>query len=184
MTQVNWRSPYVGCLLVLTLMMCLYDGYARFYSGSVGHSKNNTLESFSLPKIVFYDQQDIDGVLALYDKYRADDEEIAAEQKIMSQEQQEQQSGELNKVFVGDNQLALKAVLLNGTGAVKQATVLLDVVNLKNRTNKLHSFTQNSNVFGYTLSSISNTQVELTKQATNQHIVLTMYQPNNKSKGN
>lgn len=183
MNFIQWRSSYVFCVIAAICIICVYDAYSRFAATSNGEIKSYSLDTITLSIVPSYSNEDTSKVLALYDIYQ-NDSETSVEQPGMTDEQQKQQNGELNQVFVGDKRLTLKAVMTNGEGINKQFTILLDVQELNSSQSKVHSFKKDSDVFGYTLNSISNTQVELTKSETKQHIVLKMYQPKRKSKGN
>ena len=117
----------------------------------------------------------------LYAKYSAEETNTAPVTQIgMSEEEQLAQSGERQKVFVGDIQLSLKAVVYHESAQAKQA--LVQRVNIKSNETSIEPVSDGSMVESFTLKVVDLTSVELTRKTEkgNQNILLTLYKSNRK----
>jgi len=147
-----------------------------------------TINNVVLPQLTAHVAQQISNVYQTYKKSDVNE----AKSTAMTAAEQLKQQGRLNKVFIGDNKLELKAVI-NPNGANNnfketndslQALIL--VTNTKSNAQQITKFKNNTLVYGYQLIINKHTQVTLTKvnkvdkgEPVEQKIVLTMYKSNN-----
>lgn len=102
--------------------------------------------------------------------------ETVSSNKMLSKTDEEQQSGELTKVFANGYLLELKAVISSSKN--NSYDVLIAQTDLNSNITIIETFANASEVQGFKIKVITGTQVKLTRtlESRNQEIILTMYQ--------
>jgi len=169
-----WTLLGLSCVLVWVFS----DYSARFLTVNK-NAKNDrvSFEAVTVPKLKLHQHQK-EQILSLYQNYLSEDKTNNAENNQMSLAEQLKQQGLLNSLFVNNNQLILKAILKNdNSGQLKEQVALILVIDNLTKEQRIESFKDNSDVFGYRLSIKKNTEINLTKAHGSdvQNITLTMY---------
>ena len=173
--------------LIMVVLLFLLD-MSRFQSTDNLHKKTrplNNIDTLTLPVLT---NEAFALIEKTYEKFQQDVNVLQnTKTQVMSAEQQEKQQGELVSVFVGDNQLKLKAVVSYNespqSDTSKQAFyALIKVINLTKGDSVIQKYFQGEDVFGYQLVIEQNQQVQLIAHVdeqgnkTKRTINLRMYQ--------
>jgi hypothetical protein len=172
-------------IIVLTLFWVISDIQQRLLTNSSVENKLATMQQVKvlpLPKANKALQEQLSSAMSPYaTNAKTADESL----NIMTDEQQSKQQGDMSTLFVGDQSIELKAVISDFSivgqanevdNQDKRLTALLLVTNLKTNTSTIERFTNQMDVYGYTLTILQNTQVLLSHDAHQQDVTLTMYE--------
>ncbi|XQW85906.1 hypothetical protein ACOYR1_03955 [Thalassotalea piscium] len=87
------------------------------------------------------------------------------------------QKGRLKAVFAGDNILRLKAIIENDIGQKDTFTALIELKNEKTKKTNIDQFNVNSEISGFTIIKIENTEVFMRRTVGDkvQDLILVMY---------
>ncbi|CAH9052736.1 hypothetical protein PSECIP111951_00679 [Pseudoalteromonas holothuriae] len=179
---MKYTSPTIVKLAaLLTCVICLVDATQRFDIAQRESVGTRHLELSPLPqsnKLAIAEKQRI---MAFYDKYQEETDPLSTLEslKVLSDEEQENQNGVLEQLYVGDKKLTLRAVVRSETKTSGQTVLaLIEVTNIATNANAaVKRFKVGELVFGYYLDNITSTQVQLSRAQTGQQILLTMYKP-------
>lgn len=170
---------------VLLGLSCVLFGGLFDYSQRFLYADKNVNKSMVkfkpvvVPNLKLYQKQR-ENILSLYQSYLVENQKNAPENNQMSLADQLKQQGLLNSLHINNKQLTLKAVLKNDKTNVQQGqdlVALILVIDNLAKEQRIESFKDNSDVFGYKLSIKKNSEVNLTKVHNSgvQNITLTMY---------
>lgn len=171
-----WALLGLSCILI----WCFLDYSQRFITADENISKNmDKFEPIVVPNLKLHQKQK-ENILSLYQSYLVDDQNNDAESSQMSLDDQLKQQGLLNSLHINNKQLILKAILKNDKTSVQQGqnlVALILVIDNVTKDQRIESFKDNSDIFGYKLSIKKNSEVNLTKVYNSgvQNITLTMY---------
>ncbi len=169
--------------LVLVIIWCLFDALNRFSDDAIQNNDTGTIVNVSALSTPQLNEQTFSNIYKSYQQYVNKKSDVQTKQKGLSAEEQAKQQGELTSFFVGDNKLQLKAVIQSQSQGL---IALIQSENIDSGIKAIEKFSQNTLVYGYTLTIEKNTQVKLTKQKNKndesgqeqtkpQEILLTMY---------
>lgn len=171
------KQPVIIASVVVALLWIVNDLSVRIIKPI---SNNAEINKISLEQTKVKDNitvEDAAKLIALYDAYKPNVEEDteASEPAGLTKEQQLRQSGLLTEVFIDNNKLTLKAIIQSQQTNIKVA--LINVMNIKEQQQELKRFDDQTQVYGYTLEVLNNTQVKLTAQheQQTQEIILSMF---------
>jgi len=161
---------------VIVIAWLFFDVNARFFKpinlNSVQQSVND-FQPFVLPQI---NEKFAVKLSGKYKKYRVLDELKKEKTLGMTLTQQALQQGKLDTFFSGDNKLKLKAVIKTNNTLKKNYYALIEIENIVTNTKKITKYYQDETLFGYKLSILNNTQVNLFSSKNNMNnITLVMY---------
>lgn len=162
--------------LIFTFLFCFFDALDRFGIRSKSDVESVTLKFNQELNINTLTGAQVAAIVKLYNRYLGDSNELKANdtQEVV---EQSSQSGELKHVYVDDKVLTLKAVINEGVGLTSKIRVLINVQDINSKKSEIVTFKVQSDVFGYSLVNVQNTQVTLKSITSDQEIILTMYQP-------
>lgn len=180
MIAVNTRSPLVIICLAFTSVVCLFDWVARFAPQGERVREAPTLQYRAGYELVTMSNEYRNRIYKKYEVYvdKKVEPEVNAV-KTMTIQEQEKQTGVLQELFVGDTSLTLKAVINRQLAKYHQVSILINVRNLNDNTDDLIKVNESETLFGYNWTHVSNTQIELIKNDSQQKVILTMYKPAN-----
>lgn len=177
--------------IFLTLAWVVTDVSTRLkreYQLKVDNSEIAEILPLQLPLL---DNQMVNLLSESYSQYKTIEAVESNKQPGMSAQEQKNQQGELQSLFIGDNKLQLKAVMKGLTVGNSKSistsnsksdtlnksalTALILTTDVKTGQKKIEKFENNSQMYGYYLSIEKNTQVILSNEKTQQEIILTMY---------
>ena len=181
-------------VILLTLLWCVADSRTRLLI----NNNNTQIKTTGFTAVALTLPQPSEQLIAklnvAYQKYHQKINNDIIREQGLSEAEQAKQHGVLKKVFIGDLKLELKAVIsvLNNPGEdhkgvasltnKTQYVALIAITNVKSGKQKIKKFSNNSYAYDYLLTINKNTQVVLTKKASEQRqndkqkIVLQMYQ--------
>jgi len=93
----------------------------------------------------------------------------------MSLDEQAKQQGELTDLFINNNKLTLKAIIVDKSQRKNQLQALILVTDVKTNISKIEKFSHLNTVYGYNISIENNNQVTLSRAETAQEVILKMY---------
>jgi len=186
MLLTNKLSIFV---VVLTLLWLLVDVTTRLAGQSEAY--NNTHELTEIKPLVLpqLTTKVVEQLNLAYQQYDTNKEKSLDSQTGMTATEQAKQQGELTSVFIDDNKIELKAIIVNKgvdegvytSHEHSNINALILTTDIKSSEQKIEKFSHDSQVYGYHLVIENNTQVILTKQQPQglQEIILTMYKAMN-----
>ena len=167
-------------LLLLVLGIVLLDAYQRFYTSDSEINKRVLLQDIQPIATAQLTKAQYAKITELYSQFHVqEDTQQELNSKLLSDEQQALQNGELLNVFVGTKMLKLRAVVFDKSNSNK-AYAIIEIVDLptnKLSTEKVSDFNE---VEGFKVSITTNTKVSLSRTINGQlqQILLTMYKSN------
>ncbi len=166
-------------VMALTLFWLIADGTTRLTSQNIVHKQSDELTEITPLVFPQLTTNLVEQLNSAYQQYNVDKDPLLDSQTGLSAAEQAKQQGELTSVFIDDNKLELKAIIvnkgINQNDADTKALILTSKI--KSGEQQIEKFNNNSQVYGYLLVIKNNTQVILTKQQPQglQKIILTMY---------
>lgn len=115
-------------------------------------------------------------ILSLFEVYKPSLEVEKEEKPIgLTKEEQLKQSGVLTEVFIDNKKLVLKAIIQ--PNETQNRVALINVLNTDSSETTLERFDDKTQVFGFELQVLNNTQVKLTanRELQKQEIILSMF---------
>ncbi|WDE13271.1 hypothetical protein [Thalassomonas haliotis] len=167
--------------IILTLIWVVGDVQERLLSNNQQSSKVTTYPTITPLLLPLLAKDKAEQIQQKYLQYRIAPQAKVSESAGMTAEEQARQHGELTRVFAGEHELKLKAVIESvDKDGVKTSNELMALIAVKNVTTgqtTIESFLQGSQVYGFRLGIENNTQVILTNtsQQGEQKIILSMY---------
>ena len=146
--------------------------------------KSITIETLNLPNVSAALSNEITEKYAKYRNVSPEaDNELTKSADIMSLAEQALQNGELEKMYVGNKTLQLKAVIsedyrgTESSAKKNQRSAILFVEDKIENSQVMKKIKQGEIVLGFTLSIVDSTKVELSKltNTSPQRIILSMY---------
>lgn len=171
-----WTLVGVSCVLLWTF----FDYSERFLITNKNTNKALLkFEAIKVPNLKLEPQQK-EKILSLYQDHLINEQEKNFEKNQMTLDEQLNQQGLLKSLYVNNSQLTLKAILKNDRTGIQQGqelVALILIIDNLTKAQRIESFKDNSDVFGYHLSIVKNTEVNLTKKHKEgvQNITLAMY---------
>jgi len=167
--------------VLISIIFMALDINNRFVLSDRSNSNELNLQPLKPIKVI---QLSSTQLLELNEKYAQfeqnnDEDSDDNKQSLLSQDQQAQQTGELQKFFVGSKSLKLRAILSDiNTSHVSYA--LVEVKDEKSNITALEKILNLESIEGFKLVILSATSVKLSRTLSekNQQIILTMYRPN------
>ena len=171
--KLLYTSKVFQVTLVITLFWTWLDANERFGASDGRQDRKNTsfvIEPLKSPQITL---QQMENIFAGYPKELPKTLlAIPVKSDVMSEAEQYQQSGELDKLYVGKNLLTLKAIIIAGSEqslgkvmpkseTLHQALILVKSINSDDQ--KIEKFNNGDNVYGFKLQVDSNKRVTLTR---------------------
>lgn len=181
----NLITNKLGLLvIVLTFLWVTADFNSRLTTSTNLQDKNTLIGSVTPLPLPNLSRESVLSLAMAYKKYQTDnDVKVPVKSVGMSEQQQAEQKGELNSLFIGDNKLNLKAIINrnavkhNSATKSKNLVALILIKNLVSAKSEIKQFSHNAQVQGFVLTIDKNTQVNFTKQLETgeQKVTLTMY---------
>lgn len=172
-----FKSKVILFSFVISLFLCTLDAIGRFGSPVKGNVEFLVPQFSQVVNSNSLTEDQITAIVALYSRYLGEDSNEVKANVAAEVIEQSDQSGELKQIYIDDKMLTLKAVINDGISAQPKIRILINIQDVNTNKSEVVAFTPQSDVFGYSLVNIQNTQVTLKSIATNQEITLTMYQP-------
>ncbi len=173
--QSLYTSKVFQLTLVITLLWTFQDANNRFNTDTDQKAVKGTsfvVEQLKGPQIT---EAEINAIFQLFPKKLPDETSVATDikNKGMSELEQYMQKGDLDKLYVGEHLLTLKAIITavpkSNIGAatsknanLQQALILVKSVNGDGQ--KIEKFSQGDDVYGFNLEIESNKRVILTRE--------------------
>ncbi|WP_024611182.1 hypothetical protein [Pseudoalteromonas sp. TB64] len=169
------KHPMVIISLVIATTWSIHDASVRLLKPvpnaaihAISDIENGTL------RLTLKEEQ-IANIFSLFEDYKPN---LEVEEKIsigLTKDEQLRQSGLLTEVFINDNRLTLKAIIQPNNSQKKVA--LIEVLNTTSNETKLQRFDDETQVFGFDLQILNNTQVQLVanQNLQTQEIILSMF---------
>ncbi|MDT0602810.1 hypothetical protein [Thalassotalea castellviae] len=177
--MIKNKIPFI--VLVLTSLWIISDISSRLMVTTelVNKDNNNTIiTDLTLPMVTSQTRDAIELKYLQWQKEPESDVETSTPNK-MTLEQQALQNGELSSVYAGTNNLVLKAIVIPTAenNETSLPIALIQVEDLTSGVKKIEEFSTNSEVYGYQLTIVNNTQILLSNAAVDptQKIQLTLY---------
>jgi len=178
--RLLFKNFWVLLGLSCVLLWCLFDYSQRFLNADKNVNKSMVkFKPVEVPNLKLHQKQK-ENILSLYQGYLVENKNSDSDNSQMSLADQLKQQGLLKSLHINDKQLTLKAVLKNDKKSIQQGqdlVALILVIDNVTKEQRIESFKDSSDVFGYKLSINKNSEVNLTKVHDSgvQNITLTMY---------
>lgn len=188
---INWYKANklsIITMLVVLFFLILLDN-DRFTTSEASKQKDlsiNNAESLTMPRL---SNESFALIESRYENFDQNEESKQANKtQLMSAAEQEKQQGELVSIFIGDNQLKLRAVVSYNIQPENKAVehayyALIEITDLIKGERVIQKYQHKDDVFGYQLIIKPNQQVQLVAQsgAAKRIINLVMYQKSKKT---
>lgn len=179
LSEIVKDKVFIGVVIVSLLWAVLdYSERLSVEQDQKNDSNTTSISQENVPEMSLpvLQQTSASHVVSLFERFKPDNDASStssSDVSVMSESDQRAQSGELQSLYIGDLELALKAVIKVNDSV----QVILQEKNIKTKELEVTKYSPSEKVHGFTVKVLGLTSVELTRriEGNEQKVTLVMY---------